>query len=113
VFHRGSTPLQELSGIEEILGEKTKLPGFRDEFRRFRPHAVIDCLGYTPSDGAKIVERIRLSFPRKSENSIGKKTTQRIRFLAKRDSEQRCNVAEWHRQLSLEPSAFRSSICSQ
>ena len=33
VFHRGSTPLQELSGIEEILGEKTELPDFRDEFR--------------------------------------------------------------------------------
>jgi nucleoside-diphosphate-sugar epimerase len=113
VFHRGSTPLRELSGIEEILGEKTKLPGFRDEFQRLRPEAVIDCIGYTPTDGAKIVERIRLSFPRKSENSIAKKTTQRIRFLAKRDSKQRCNVAEWHRQLSLEPSAFRSSICSQ
>ena len=25
VFHRGSTPLKELSGIEEILGDKTKL----------------------------------------------------------------------------------------
>jgi len=59
VFHRGSTPLQELSGIEEILGEKTELPGFRDEFRRFRPEAVIDCIGYTPSDGAKIVETFK------------------------------------------------------
>jgi 2'-hydroxyisoflavone reductase len=59
VFHRGSAPLQELSGIEEILGEKRELPGFRDEFRRFRPDAVIDRLGYTPSDGAKIVETFK------------------------------------------------------
>jgi len=59
VFHRGLTPLQELSGIGEILGEKTELPGFRDEFRRFRPEAVIDCIGYKPSDGAKIIETFK------------------------------------------------------
>jgi nucleoside-diphosphate-sugar epimerase len=59
VFHRGSTPLQELSGIEEILGEKAELLGFHDEFRRFRPKAVIDWIGYTPSDGAKIVETFK------------------------------------------------------
>jgi nucleoside-diphosphate-sugar epimerase len=59
VFHRGTTPLQELSGIEEILGEKTKLPTFRDEFRLFRPEAVIDCIGYTPSDGARIIETFK------------------------------------------------------
>jgi len=59
VFHRGSKPLQELSGIEEILGEKTELPDFRDEFRRFRPEAVIDCIGYTSPAGAKIVETFK------------------------------------------------------
>ncbi len=52
-------PLQELSGIEKILGEKTELPGFRDEFRRFRPEAVIDCIGYTSSAGAKIAETFK------------------------------------------------------
>jgi nucleoside-diphosphate-sugar epimerase len=50
MFHRGSTPLQELSGIEEILGDKAKLLDFRDDFRRFRPEAVIACIGYTPSE---------------------------------------------------------------
>jgi nucleoside-diphosphate-sugar epimerase len=59
VFHRGSMPLVELSGIEEILGDKTKLPDFRDDFRRFRPDAVIVCIGYSPSDGAKIVETFK------------------------------------------------------
>ena len=53
VFHRGSTPLQELSGIEEILGEKTELPDFRDEFSRFRPEALIDCIGYTDQKSSK------------------------------------------------------------
>jgi nucleoside-diphosphate-sugar epimerase len=41
VFHRGSTPLPEVSGVEEILGEKSDLPRFQDEFRRFRPEAAI------------------------------------------------------------------------
>ena len=59
IFHRGSTPLQELSGIRQILGEKSKLPSFRDEFQRFQPEAVIDCIGCTPSDGARIVEAFR------------------------------------------------------
>ena len=59
MFHRGSTPIQELSGIEEILGDKAKLPDFRDDFRRFRPEAVIACIGYMPSDGAKIVETFK------------------------------------------------------
>jgi 2'-hydroxyisoflavone reductase len=59
LFHRGSTSLKELSGIEEILGEKTNLPGFREQFRRFRPEVVIDCIGYKPSDGTKIVETFK------------------------------------------------------
>jgi hypothetical protein len=29
---------------------------FRDEFSRFRPEALIDCIGYTLADRSKIVE---------------------------------------------------------
>ncbi|SRR5260221_7659876 len=59
VFHRGSTPVQELTEVEEILGHKAELPHYRDEIRRFRPDAVIDCIGYTPADGSKVIEAFK------------------------------------------------------
>jgi nucleoside-diphosphate-sugar epimerase len=59
VFHRDSTPLKDLSGVEEILGDRADLPRFRDEFRDLGPDAVIDCTGYTAADGIKIIETFR------------------------------------------------------
>jgi nucleoside-diphosphate-sugar epimerase len=59
LFHRGSTPLEELSGVEEILGDRADLPRFRGKLRQLRPDVVIDCIGYTAADGIRIVETFR------------------------------------------------------
>ena len=59
VFHRGSTPLKGLGGVEEILGEKKDLLSYQEQFRRFGPHAVIDCIGYTENDGARLIETFK------------------------------------------------------
>ena len=59
MFHRGSTPVLGLAEAEEILGDKAELPHYRDEIRRFRPDAVIDCIGCTPTDGAKVIETFK------------------------------------------------------
>jgi nucleoside-diphosphate-sugar epimerase len=56
VFHRGSTPLEGLDGVYEILGEKENLPSYRDRFCDFHPEVVIDCVGYTETDGRRLVQ---------------------------------------------------------
>ncbi len=56
VFHRGSTPLEGLDGVSEIRGDKTDLPSYRDRFCQFGPDFVIDCIGYTEADGARLIE---------------------------------------------------------
>jgi nucleoside-diphosphate-sugar epimerase len=56
VFHRGSTPLDELNGVYEILGDRKNLPTYRRRFRDFRPDLVIDCIGFTETDGARLIE---------------------------------------------------------
>jgi nucleoside-diphosphate-sugar epimerase len=64
VFHRGSTPLEGLEGVSEILGEKENLPAYRDRFRDFHPEVVIDCIGYTESDGRRLIETFAGWIPR-------------------------------------------------
>jgi nucleoside-diphosphate-sugar epimerase len=56
VFHRGSSPLGPLDGVEEILGERKHLLSYREQFRRFGPDLVIDCIGYTENDGSGLIE---------------------------------------------------------
>jgi len=56
VFHRGSTPLEDLDGISEITGDKADLASYRDRFRRFGPDLAIDCIGYTEADGARLIQ---------------------------------------------------------
>ena len=56
VFHRGSTSFEGAPGVEEIFGEKKDLSLYREQFRRFQPDVVIDCIGYTEDDGAKLIE---------------------------------------------------------
>jgi nucleoside-diphosphate-sugar epimerase len=56
VFHRGSTPLEGLGGVSEILGEKENLSSYRDRFRDFDPEVVIDCIGYTETDGRRLIQ---------------------------------------------------------
>jgi len=56
VFHRGSTPIEGIDGVGEILGEKMDLPKYRDRFREFGPELVIDCIGFTETDASRLVE---------------------------------------------------------
>ena len=56
VFHRGSTRLEGLDGVSEILGEKENLLSYQDRFRDFRPDVVIDCIGYTETDGRRLIQ---------------------------------------------------------
>jgi nucleoside-diphosphate-sugar epimerase len=64
VFHRGSTQLEGLDGVSEILGEKENLSSYRDRFRDFRPDAVIDCIGYTEADGRRLMQTFSDWLPR-------------------------------------------------
>jgi nucleoside-diphosphate-sugar epimerase len=53
---RGVSPrLNAASGTFRHRGNSERA----DEFRRFRPEAVIDCIGYTSPAGAKIVETFK------------------------------------------------------
>jgi nucleoside-diphosphate-sugar epimerase len=56
LFHRGSNPLEGLDGVQEILGQKSNLLSYRDQFREFRADLVIDCIGYTQADGERLIE---------------------------------------------------------
>lgn len=58
VFHRGSTPLEDLDGISEITGDKADLASYRDRFRQFGPDLVIECIGYTEADGARLIQTL-------------------------------------------------------
>jgi nucleoside-diphosphate-sugar epimerase len=64
VFHRGSTPLTGLDGVSEILGEKENLSSYRDRFRDFHPEVVIDCIGYTETDGQRLIQTFAGWIPR-------------------------------------------------
>ncbi|MBV8098585.1 MAG: NAD-dependent epimerase/dehydratase family protein [Verrucomicrobia bacterium] len=64
VFHRGSTRLEGLDGVSEILGEKENLSSYRDRFRDLHPGVVIDCIGYTETDGRKLIETFAGWIPR-------------------------------------------------
>jgi nucleoside-diphosphate-sugar epimerase len=56
VFHRGSTSGEGLEGGHEIFGEKANLLSYRDQFREFGPELVIDCIGYTEADAARLIQ---------------------------------------------------------
>jgi nucleoside-diphosphate-sugar epimerase len=64
LFHRGSTPLEGLEGVSEILGEKENLPSYQGRFRDFHPEVVIDCIGYTDSDGRRLIQTFAGWIPR-------------------------------------------------
>ena len=64
LFHRGSTPLGGLDGVSEILGEKGNLSSYRSRFRDFYPEVVIDCIGYTETDGRRLIETFTGWIPR-------------------------------------------------
>jgi nucleoside-diphosphate-sugar epimerase len=64
VFHRGSTPLESVDGVSEIRGDKADLPSYRDRFCQFGPDFVIDCIGYTEVDGARLIETFAGVVPR-------------------------------------------------
>ncbi|MBV8278833.1 MAG: NAD-dependent epimerase/dehydratase family protein [Verrucomicrobia bacterium] len=64
LFHRGSTPLEGLDGVSEILGEKENLPSYRERFRDFHPEVIIDCIGYTETDGRRLIETFAGWIPR-------------------------------------------------
>jgi nucleoside-diphosphate-sugar epimerase len=64
VFHRGSTQLEGLEGVSEILGEKANLLSHREQFREFGPDLVIDCIGYTETDATGLVETFASWIPR-------------------------------------------------
>jgi nucleoside-diphosphate-sugar epimerase len=64
VFHRGSTPLAGLDGVSEILGERENLFSYRDRSRDFHPDVVIDCIGYTETDGRRLLETFAGWIPR-------------------------------------------------
>jgi nucleoside-diphosphate-sugar epimerase len=56
VFHRGSTQMEGLDGVSEIPGDRENLLSYRDRFRDFRPDVVIDCIGYTETDGRRLIQ---------------------------------------------------------
>src|ERR1700740_1932617 len=64
VFHRGSTLVDGLEGGHEILGEKANLLSYREQFREFEPDLVIDCIGYTEAEAARLVETFAGWIPR-------------------------------------------------
>jgi nucleoside-diphosphate-sugar epimerase len=59
LFHRGVTPRDGLEGVEEIFGDRRRLPSYRWQFQQFAPEIVIDCIGYTTRDGSNLIEAFR------------------------------------------------------
>lgn len=56
LFHRGVTPHDCLKDVEEIFGDRRRLPSYRSQFQQFAPEVVIDCIGYTIRDGSNLIE---------------------------------------------------------
>jgi nucleoside-diphosphate-sugar epimerase len=59
LFHRGVTPRDGLEAVEEIFGDRCRLPSYRTQFQQFAPEIVIDCIGYTIGDGRNLIEAFR------------------------------------------------------
>ena len=56
--------MEGLDGVSEILGEKENLLSYRDRFRDFDPEVVIDCIGYTETDGRQLIQTFAGSISR-------------------------------------------------
>jgi nucleoside-diphosphate-sugar epimerase len=59
LFHRGVTTGDGLEDVEEIFGDRRRLPSYRAQFQEFSPDVVIDCIGYTIRDGRSLIETFR------------------------------------------------------
>ncbi|MFQ4135097.1 NAD-dependent epimerase/dehydratase family protein [Nodosilinea sp. PGN35] len=56
LFHRGSTPADDLASALHFYGTRHQLPTFKAEFERFAPDVVLDIIPYTEAQAQDVVQ---------------------------------------------------------
>lgn len=56
VFHRGQTAAELPGGVHEILGDRSRLAEYQDDFKRFAPEVVIDMFPFLEQDALAVMD---------------------------------------------------------